>query len=213
QLQEDYQIRHNSKYSDLAALVDEVFASFARGAAENTTLLVKIHPLDNGLQNWRQTLKRAKRDYGLTGRIRLLSGGALPQMLAHCEGVVLVNSTVGLTALRMGRPLKTLGAAVYDLPGLTDRQPLDGFWQNPQSPDAAYVDAFVRALARATQLKGSFYDPEGMDAGAREIVRRVRDGIGASPWFVTPPPRLERAKALGVPLDPPVGRHGVTIAL
>ncbi|MEO1102192.1 MAG: capsular biosynthesis protein, partial [Pseudomonadota bacterium] len=122
QLQEDYQIRHNSKYEELATLVDEVFASFARGAPQDCTLVVKIHPLDNGLQNWRQTLKRAKRDYGLTGRIRLLSAGPLPDMLAACEGVVLVNSTVGLTALRMGRPLKTMGAAVYDLPGLNERR-------------------------------------------------------------------------------------------
>ncbi|MEO1104553.1 MAG: hypothetical protein AAFW98_12605, partial [Pseudomonadota bacterium] len=113
----------------------------------------------------------------------------------------------------MGRPLKTMGAAVYDLPGLTDRQPLDGFWQNPQKPDAAFVDVFVRALARATQLKGSFYDPAGVEVGAAEIVKRVAAGIGASDWFVTPPPRLVRAKEMGVPLDPPVGKHHVSITV
>ncbi|MEM9224814.1 MAG: capsular biosynthesis protein [Pseudomonadota bacterium] len=206
QLQEDYQIRHNSRYADLATLVDEVFAAFARGAPGDATLLVKIHPLDNGLQNWHRTLKQAKRDYGLTGRIRLLSAGPLLEMLQHCEGVVLVNSTVGLTTLRVGKPLKTMGAAVYDIEGLTDRQPLDSFFAAPRAPDGEYVDLFVRALARATQLKGSFYNPAGMEAGAREIVRRVATGIGTSSWFCPVPPRLERAKELGVPLDPPVGR-------
>ena len=205
QLQEDYQIRHNSRYDALSTLVDEVFASFARAAPREASLVVKIHPLDNGLQNWRQTLKRAKRDYGLTGRIRLLGAGPLIEMLQNCEGVVLVNSTVGLTALRTGRPTKTLGAAIYDLEGLTDRKPLDAFWQNPSPPDPELLDVFVRALARATQLKGSFYDPAGMEAGAREIVRRVGTGIGSSSWFVSPPPRLERGRELGVPLDPPVG--------
>jgi capsular polysaccharide export protein len=174
QLQEDYQIRHNSPYVRLADCVHEVFASFARAAPAEASLLVKIHPLDNGLENWQRTLKRIKRMHGLTGRIRMLSAGSLPQMLAHCSGVALVNSTVGIYALRAGRPTKALGVAVYDLPGLTDPQPLDGFWQTPRPPDPFYVDTFVRALARATQLKGSFYDPAGMVAGAEEIDRLQR---------------------------------------
>ncbi|WMS41508.1 capsular biosynthesis protein [Acuticoccus sp. MNP-M23] len=211
QLQEDYQIRHNSRYTGLATLVDDVFSSFARTAPEEALLLIKIHPLDNGLQNWRQIMKDAKRKYGLTGRIRLLAAGSLPEMLAACEGVVLVNSTVGLTALRAGKPTKAMGAAVYDLPGLTSQQSLDEFWQKPAAPDMAYVETFVRALAAATQLKGSFYDPAGINAGADEIVRRVATGIGSSSWFVSPPPRLEKAAAMGVPLDPPVGRARIML--
>jgi capsular polysaccharide export protein len=209
QIQEDYQIRHNSPYTRLADCVHEVFASFARAAPAGSNLLVKIHPLDNGLENWQRTLKRIKRAHGLTGRIRMLSAGPLPDMLTHASGVVLVNSTVGIYALRAGVPTKALGAAIYDLPGLTDPQPLDAFWQSPQPPDRAFVDTFVRALARATQLKGSFYDPAGMTAGAEEIARRVVAGIGASDMFVTPPPRLAHAHAIGVPLSPPVeGRRG-----
>lgn len=212
QLQEDYQIRHNSRYTRLMDLVHEVFSSFARAAPADASLLVKIHPLDNGLENWQRTLKRAKRQYGLTGRIRMLSAGSLSQMLDHCEGVALVNSTVGLYALRAGRPTKVLGVAIYDLPGLTDPQPLDGFWRQPQAPDPAFVDTFVRALACATQLKGSFYDRAGMEAGAQEIVRRVEAGIGRSDRFVMPPPRLARARALGVPLDAPDAELAATPA-
>ncbi|MCF3932915.1 capsular biosynthesis protein [Acuticoccus sp. M5D2P5] len=207
QLQEDYQIRHNSPYQRLADLVHEIFSSFARAAPRETSLLVKIHPLDNGLENWQRTLKRAKRDYGLTGRIRMLSAGSLPEMLHHCEGVALVNSTVGIYSLRAGKPTKSLGAAVYNLPGLTDPQPLDDFWERPQMPDMAYVDAFVRALAKATQLKGSFYDKAGMEAGASEIARRVAEGYGASDMFVSPPPRLDAAYAMGVPRNPVPGQH------
>lgn len=202
QLQEDYQIRHNSRYGRLSELIHEVFDSFARTAPRHVSLLVKIHPLDNGLENWQRVLKRAKRDYGLTGRIRLMSVGPLAQMLAHCEGVVLVNSTVGLTAIRSGRPVKALGAAIYDLPGLTAQQPLDAFWSAPEAPDAQFVDAFVRAIARTIQLRGSFYDPAGMEAGAEEIVRRVAAGVGHCDWFEARPPRLARAISQGVPADP-----------
>ena len=207
QLQEDYQIRHNSPWRHLPDMVDVVFDSFARSAPADAQLLVKIHPLDNGLQNWQRTLRQIKRRHGLTGRVRMLSAGALPDMLTRCRGVVLVNSTVGLYALRAGTATKVLGVAIYDIPGMTDPQPLDAFWQGPRPPDDGQVERFVRALARATQLKGSFYDPDGMTTGAAGIVARVLAGTGRRDWFETPPPRLVRARELGVPAPAPLCRR------
>ncbi|XWN29631.1 MAG: capsular biosynthesis protein [Devosia sp.] len=206
QLQEDYQIRHNSRYQRLADVVHEVFSSFGKDAPEDTRLLVKIHPLDNGLENWQRTLQRAKRDHGLTGRIRLMSAGPLPDMLSRCEGVVLVNSTVGIHAIRAGKPVKALGTAVYNMPGLTDPQPLDGFWTHPQAPDPVFCDQFLRALAKATQVRGSFYHHAGMKVAAKEIARRVLGGLGEKDWFVTPPPRMKKAIQEGVPENPPLTR-------
>jgi capsular polysaccharide export protein len=204
QLQEDYQIRHNSRYQNLADLIEEVFSSFAAFAPKDASLLVKLHPLDNGLANWPRVLKAAKRRHGLTGRIRFMGAGPLIEMLRATAGVVLVNSTVGVTALRNDVPVKALGAAIYDLEGLTDQAPLDRFWRHPTRPDPTFVDAFVRALARATQLKGSFYDKEGIAVACAEIVRRVAAGLGDCGWFVTPPPRLTRALRAGVPREPAV---------
>ncbi len=201
QLEEDYQIRHNSPYRRMREVVEEVFASFAAHAPAEASLLVKIHPLDNGLENWQRTLKRVKRRHGLTGRVRMISAGPLQEMLDHASGVVLVNSTVGLYALRTGRPVKVLGTAIYDLPGLTDGQPLDAFWRAPSPPDAGYVEDFVRALAKATQLKGSFYDPAGVAVAVHEIVRRVLSDVGTSDMFVDPPPRLPSARLGGASAD------------
>ncbi len=198
QLEVDYQIRDNSPYRKLSEFIDEVFASFAAHAPKETSVLVKIHPLDSGLENWRHTLKRIKRTHALTGRIRMIAAGSLQDMLDNAAGVILVNSTVGLYALRAGRPTKALGSAVYNLPDLTDQQPLDTFWSDPKEPDTEYVATFVKALARATQLKGSFYHPLGMEVGAAEVVRRVKAEIGLSDMFVMPPPRLEGARAMGV---------------
>jgi capsular polysaccharide export protein len=208
QLQEDYQIRHNSRYANLADLIEEVFSSFAHFAPKGTSLLVKLHPLDNGLENWPRVLKDAKRRYGLTGRIRFMGAGPLVEMLHASCGAVVVNSTVGLVAIRNGVPVKALGAAVYDGPGLTDQAPLDRFWRQPTKPDPAFTEAFIRALARATQVKGSFYDAAGMAAGAEAIVARVAAGIGESDWFVTPPPRLARALRSGIPREPAIATSG-----
>lgn len=198
QLEADYQIQGNSPYRRISEFIDEVFASFAAHAPKETSVLVKIHPLDSGLENWRSTLKRIKRTHDLTGRIRMIAAGSLQDMLDNAAGVVLVNSTVGLYALRAGCATKALGSAVYNLPDLTDQQPLDTFWSRPQKPDEAYVATFVKALARATQLKGSFYHREGMEVGAAEVVRRVKAVIGESDMFVSPPPRLHEARAMGV---------------
>jgi capsular polysaccharide export protein len=40
-------------------------------------------------------------------------------VLAPAAGVVTVNSTAGLQALREGKPVVALGRALYDMPGLT----------------------------------------------------------------------------------------------
>ncbi|MEM6846798.1 MAG: capsular biosynthesis protein [Pseudomonadota bacterium] len=199
QLQEDYQIRHNSHFNSLADIIYDVFSSFSKHAPPDVTLLVKLHPLDNGLQDWRRVLKDFKRAHKLTGRVRLLGGGSLDTLLDHAAGTVLVNSTVGLIALRRGRPVKTLGAAVFDLPGLTDPQPMDTFWSNPKAPDPSFVDVFVRALTRATQLRGSFYEPTGVSVACETIVDRVLGGLAERDWFETPPPRLSAALAAGIP--------------
>ncbi len=51
--------------------------------------------------------------------VTFLEGGVSDRLLARAAGVVTVNSTVGLAALRAGVPVKPLGDAVYDVPGLT----------------------------------------------------------------------------------------------
>jgi len=73
--------------------------------------------------------------------------------------VVVVNSTTGLQALEHHVPVKTLGEAIYDLPGLCHQGPLDAFWHEaPHSaPDRVLLRRFVSFLIARSQLNGSFY--------------------------------------------------------
>ncbi len=70
-------------------------------------------------------------------RVHVAHHGALDAMLAGSRGLMKVNSTVGLRAIVLGRPVKALGRAVWDVPGLAHQGPLDAFWTEGAPPDPA----------------------------------------------------------------------------
>ena len=201
QLQSDYQIRQNSHFGHISKMIDEVVASFAAHAPAGGRLILKQHPLDNGLNRWPRVVHAAAQRHSCADRVTLIDGGDLGHLLEGARGCVLVNSTVGLHAIRVGCPTKVLGIAVFDIAGLTHQAPLDTFWTHPEPVDAGLAADFVRALAGTIQVKGSFYHPAGQRAGQAEIVRRVVGEIVNEPGaFVDPPPRLARAIRTGVPV-------------
>ncbi len=202
QLQSDYQIRRNSQYGHLSGMLDEVIGSFARHASPDARLVAKLHPLDNGRENWPRVLRDVAQRHGVADRVLIIDGGDVADILPHAKGCVLVNSTVGLYAIRARCPTKVLGIAVFDIPGLTHQGTLDDFWPAPEPVDAELAEDFVKALAVTIQVKGSFYDPAGRHAAQAEIVRRIASGTVNEPGaFVSPPPRIEHARRIGVPLD------------
>lgn len=200
QMQSDYQLRANSPYRHQRGMIEEVVASFAAHAAADAHLVFKIHPLDNGLERWPRVIAAAATRHGVTACVHVIDGGNLALMSRHAKGAVVINSTVGLYALRLGCPVKVLGLAVYDIDGLCHRGPLDTFWRTPTRPDKGLADAFVRALAGTIQVKGNFFTREGRRMAIPALAHRlVGDTVNTPGAFVDPPPRLARARALGVP--------------
>lgn len=172
QIGSDYQIRDGSRYGTLETFLDEVMASFARAAPRERHLLVKLHPLDSGLERWFARARRISRVHGLSDRVHVIRGGDLGRLLSRSRGVVLVNSTVGLHALRAYVPVYACGEAIYDVPGLTHQGTLDSFWVEPQPVDRSFLPIFLAALA-TIQVKGSFFAPEGRIVAAREMAARL----------------------------------------
>ncbi len=171
QLETDYQIRLHAPKGGVRGLLRSVIASFAEAAPGDALLLVKIHPLDHGWANWRRRTVRAARDAGIADRVVYLDGGDLDGMIARSAGVIVANSTVGLTALRLGAPVVALGKAIYDLPGLTFQGGLDRFWSEAAAPDEARLATFLAALGRI-QLPGGF-DGEGARPGAEAMAEKL----------------------------------------
>src|SRR5690606_11955772 len=128
------QIRFRSPFKNMEQVLETVLTSFARAAAPNDELVVKAHPLDNGVVNRERQLARLAQRHGLSGRVHFIDGGHLPTIIEHSRGVVVVNSTLGLTALHQQRATFALANPIYDLPGLVAGGQLDDFWAAPQGP-------------------------------------------------------------------------------
>ena len=123
-------------------------------------------------------------NYGVANRVDLIDGGDLDRLIARCEGVVTVNSTVGLTALNGGKPVISLGSSIYDLPGLTHQASLADFWTQPEPPEPDMPDALTRALIATMQVRGGFIGRDAIESGAREMLARI-----LSPSADLDPPR------------------------
>lgn len=173
QLSSDHQIRVHSPFVNMKVAADYVLDSFARAAPEGLHLVIKQHPLDNGLVNWRRFIRRQAKRHGIADRVHFVEGGNIDKMVRQSLGLVTVNSTTGTLALSAGVPVKVLGRAIYDIDGITDQGLLDDFWLHPDAPDPATYDAFCRTLVDRCLIRGGFASEEGLrlliDAAFRRL--------------------------------------------
>ncbi len=199
QIQSDYQLRKNSPFAHQNQAIELTIKSFAENASEDAHLVIKQHPLDSGYEGWKGTIKAVAQRHGVAKRVDFIKAGDLGKLLRHAKGTVLINSTVGVHALRHGCPVKVLGIATYDIEGLTTQRPLDEFWQSPHQPDSGLCDDLVRLWGNSIQVKGNFYTRAGRKAGVANLAERLCAGTVNEPGaFVPIPPRLARARLLRI---------------
>jgi len=72
---------------------------------------------------------------------------------------VVVNSTVGLSAIHHDKPVLACGNAIFDMEGLTWQGDMDNFWTSGSawSPDSTLYRRFRDYVLYHTQLNGNFY--------------------------------------------------------
>lgn len=157
QVHNDSQVRVHSDYQDIRDCIAEVISSFARHAEPQHHLVLKHHPMDRGYRHYGQLIQDLSKKLGIQERVHYFCDIHLPTLLKHGLGLVTINSTTGIQALYHHIPVKTLGHALYDLPGLTVQTGLDQFWKNPVPPDEAYFHFFRLKLIEKTQLNGAYY--------------------------------------------------------
>lgn len=179
QLPGDYQIRIHAPFGDHYEIVRATISSFAEEAPADTRLLFKVHPIDNGLSGWAAFVTREARRHGVEQRVDVIDGGDLDKLIANAAGIVTVNSTVGLSAIMAGKPVITLGAAIYDIAGATHQDSLASFWRAPQAPQPDMPGVLAKALVTTTQVRGGFLGAEAIAAGARGVVTRIMDPCSA----------------------------------
>ena len=174
QLESDYQIRSHSPFKSMVDVLEVVLESFAQKAPLDSLLLVKLHPLDNGRANFRKRAECIARRSGLGDRVKVMDGGHLPTLLTGSEGVVVVNSTTGLSALTHGRPVKVLGNAIFNVPGMTFQGSLGEFWHAKSPPDPELLAAFRRVVLARTQINGSFFTEAGLALAVDGVLKRMQ---------------------------------------
>lgn len=170
QVHNDAQVSVHSDYDSVRCFIKDVLLSFARCAPTDTFIVIKHHPMDRGYHDYTQLISRISAELGVKDRVRYIHDQHLPTLLEHARGVVLINSTVGLSALDHGTPLKVCGAAIYDIEGLTYQGTLDAFWREAEreSVNRNLYERFRNYVIRHTQVNGSFYkrlDIAGSHAG------------------------------------------------
>lgn len=161
QLDSDHQIRVHSPFVGMPDAIEAIIASFARYSRAPHVLVVKEHPLDNGLKAWRPIVRQSAARHGAPDRVVFIEHGDTHDLIRTARGVVTVNSTTGTLALAAGKPVAVLGTAVYDLPGVTHQGSLDDFWEHPGTPQLEIYDAFRRVLVAQCLLRGGFSSHAG----------------------------------------------------
>ncbi|MCD6078145.1 MAG: putative Capsule polysaccharide export protein kpsS, partial [Ramlibacter sp.] len=155
----DAQIRVHAPFPGVEDFIETTVRSFAARAPDDTLLVFKHHPMDRGYRDYSRLIRKLAHELQLGHRLQYIHDQHLPTLLDHARGVVVVNSTVGLSALFHAAPTKVCGRALYDMPGLTYQGSLDDFWSDAprHKPDPALYRRFRSHLVAATQLNGSFY--------------------------------------------------------
>lgn len=176
QLDSDSQVRRYSPFSGMKEAIAYVMASFARSAPPDVHLVIRNHPLDNGLIDYRRFIAGFSAAGGVEGRVHFVETGNARLMLDKSEGVVVLNSTIGLSALQRLRPVYCVGTSIYAMPGLAAspaRQALDDFWSAPEPPALTVLNDFIEVLKRRALVNGAFYTDEGMEAAIRGVLERI----------------------------------------
>ncbi|WP_171406487.1 capsular biosynthesis protein [Acinetobacter cumulans] len=159
QTHNDAQIEFHSNYSGIEEFIEEVMYSFAHHAPQDTLLVLKQHPFDRGYREYTQLIQQLALQLNISSRVLYIHDQYLPDLLENARGVVVINSTVGMSAVESLVPVKVCGRAVYDIEPMTMQCHIDRFWQQALAwnVDEKVVQKYLYFLQHTTQFNGSFY--------------------------------------------------------
>jgi capsular polysaccharide export protein len=150
-----------------------VIDSFAAYAPPDTHLLLKKHPLDCSFFDWSSWVSGIARRKGLIGRLHLIDGGDIDEIIAGARGLVCVNSTSATLALARDIPVCAVGEAIYKVPGLTHEGHVDTFWAAPQPPENGLYEAFRRVLLARSLVRGGLASESAVQTLLESLIERL----------------------------------------
>ncbi|WP_323717617.1 capsule biosynthesis protein [Paracoccus aminovorans] len=170
QLEHDSNFVAHSPYSRMAEFTDEVLTEFARSAPRHHRIVFKAHPLEDGRGGIRQAILDKARSLGIEDRVHFVRGGKLARLMNQARAAVTVNSTAAQQALWRGLPVKAMGRAVFDKPGLVSDQSLADFLHDPRPPKAMAYRRYRDFLLESSQVPGGYYASRSRSHALRIVV-------------------------------------------
>lgn len=161
QVHNDAQVVEHSEFGDVRVFIAQTLQCFAEHAPEDHVLVFKHHPMDRAYREYGPWIREQAQFFGVGDRVRVLHDQHLPTLLDHAAGAVVINSTVGLSAIHQGVATHVMGRAFYGFEGLTHQGSLADFFRTPTvfKPDNDLYLRFRHAVIAMTQLNDSFYKP------------------------------------------------------
>lgn len=176
QLDSDAQLHVHSPFLSMAEFVNATLRSFAQYAPADAVLVFKKHPYDPGAIPYETLVRLEAYSIGIRERVVFLHCGSLPDLIKGSQGVVLMNSTVGTSALHHARPTIALGNAIFSLPGLSWQEGLDTFWTQAEPPDPELYRKFRCLLFKHTLIHGGFYSYKGRKYALTNAFKKLERG-------------------------------------
>lgn len=151
QFEGDAQLKLFSNYSSAEEFLSKLIRSFSIHAPTSALLVFREHPHGRGMGGYKSFIHQIAKSFGVDERIVYFVEGDTPVLVKHSAGVVTINSTVGVRALKSHVPLKVMGAAVYQRAGLVFDGELDEYWCTAAPARPELADDFVLQLKNLTQ--------------------------------------------------------------
>lgn len=157
QVHDDFQVKTHSKYNSIESFIKEVVDSFAEHAPKKSVLVIKHHPMDRGIKEYRNFIRGLAVSLDIKERIIFIHEGSIPSILRNSVGCITINSTVGLSSIYHKVKTKVMGKSLYKLEGCHFSDSLDLFWKTPFKVDSRLFFNFYAYLKEKTQINDSFY--------------------------------------------------------
>jgi capsular polysaccharide export protein len=191
QVAADSQMAQAARGWNSVRLIDEVLASFARRAPENTHLVFKIHPIERGHSTDEQRIRSAAQRLGIAHRVDVIDTGSLGLLTRHSAGMITINSTSGLSAIAHGVPLLVIGDALYaneQLAVCARGEPdFDAFWQGMPVADVLERRRYLAWIKASCLKRGDFYARSGMEPACQGVLETIQAARSANK-----PSRIQR---------------------
>ncbi len=157
QLDHDSSFQNHSDFDDQIHFLNELLENFAKFAPKYYHLILKLHPLDDGRQPLKKRVELLGKQLNIKGRVHLIYGGKLSDLLSRARATVTVNSSASQHSLWRGIPTKFLGRSIYNKPEIASQQSLENFFQAPNNPSKHNYREFRTFLLETSQIGGGFY--------------------------------------------------------